>query len=463
MPATEDFNGSTVYVGVKWNIDTSTISIWAYPSSGGGSYTVSGPHNWINECTNPECSACGQQGVLDCHGGLQSKPDKKGATGKWGAEGQIYCTKCDVDWCGVTGKELSGTGKYPGLKPASGEAGSGLGESGGGEKSGLLSGEMSFGEIISTICNGTDTLFLCKRSIIHITDFPSLYTQALHLREHHPKEVAPEDIQLWQLEDGSYELNIDQYGFYNTVHVKYNKGTITESSEDLVRVYGKKPITYNHKNIDKSSAQMMAKAYLAAHERDFGMSINATVIHDGGIDIGDMVTLENPLTMRDYLRKEEGRSPELYFVSGISVSWDDSPIMNDIELKYGPENPDNPGIPETGDAGGSTFSGSAEQAVTEVAKLTKKINYKSGCTEWACVKSSNSGDCWGMSDFIYTELTNRGVEAKIVEYAAWSSNHRSVLYKNNGKWVRFPYRGNVKNEAFNDTAKAITATKIIKP
>lgn len=323
----------------------------------------------------------------------------------------------------------------------------------------LLEGSMTFEELIGEICNGIDLIFVCKRSTVVVTDYETLYAEAKYLRDNYSSSVKAEDIALWQLEEDSYELEVTEYGFYNTVIVEYKNGEIKESYEDLVRIYGEVPITYEEKKLDKSSAIMKAKAYLAAHVRDFDMSVKASLLHDADIDIGDIVTLENPLTMRDKYRKEtEKRDPEYFFVMGNSIGWDgEGPIKNDIELRYGAKSPEKKEVPEAGtsysNSGSNTSSGDVDTAIDEVGKLASKITYSSACQTHDCVKSKGTGDCWGMSDFIACELQSRGVNAQIKGYpTSYASEHRSVLYQDKtGSWVRFPYRQYNVSYLFRDT------------
>ena len=211
---------------------------------------------------------------------------------------------------------------------------------------------------------------------------------------------------------------------------------------------------------------MKAKAYLAAHVRDFDMSIKANLLWDGDIDVGDIVTIENPLTMRDDIRVNvEKRDPEYYFVMGKSIEWEgEAPITGTLELRYGAESPEKKEVPETGTSysgsssdssgtsGTSGSSGDVDKAVEEVGKMAAKVSYSGACQTHDCVKSKNTGDCWGMSDFIACELKSRGVSAKIYQYAAIASNHRSVKYQNSsGQWVRFPYRKYGVSSWFRDT------------
>lgn len=252
--------------------------------------------------------------------------------------------------------------------------------SGSSNSSPLLDGEQTFEDLIGDICKGIDVTFAVKRGTVVVSDYESIFAEAKYLRDQGQQSVKNEDISLWQLEDGSYELEVNQYGYYNTVRVHYKNGVVTESYEDLVRVYGVIAIDYYENNIDKTTAIMKAKAYLAAHVRDFDMAVKATILHDGDIEIGDIVTIENPLTMRDEIRtKTEHRDPEYYFVKGVSVSWEgDSLITADIDLRYGAESPEQKDIPEAG----TTYSndkkakngGKDELATSVSSKASKDVS-----------------------------------------------------------------------------------------
>lgn len=474
--------GQKAYTGVGWTKNkTGPFTVVMVKSSGCGSKPAM---TYYRNTFQNYCAYCKKTDVLVPHSEGWSNPNFPYR--KWGPEGEITCLNCDVDYCGATGYSLEGSCRYklnfinenktgvpvsfkPGFVNGTGseEAGPGemaYGDGGYGEqqeKSNFLSGESTFKDIIDNICTKTDTLFLCKKSHIHITDFPSLYAQASYLRNKSPETVESENIKLWQLEDGSYKLNVDQYGFYNTVKIKYNQGTWTETYLDLVRIYGEQAITYEHPKIDKYQAIAMAKAYLAAHIRDFTPTINATILHDGGIDIGDIVTLENPQTLRDKLNIDEGREPEYLYVKGISCDWEgDELMLNDLELTYSPSNPDNPEVPEVGGTGAQ-----AETAVTEVLGLVENIAYGGGCgADTSCVQSSRQADCWGMSALIQQLLAERGIESEIRQYpTSYSDRHRSVLYKaQDGSFKRFPYRASSKiNTMFYDTDAVMNGTVVV--
>lgn len=331
----------------------------------------------------------------------------------------------------------------------------------------LLEGNMTFEELIGEICNGIDLVFLVKRNVVLITDYESIYAEAKYLRDNKPQSVEAENIKLWQLADGSYELDIQDYGFYTTVEVNYKNGTVKESIEDLVRVFGEVKITYDEPNIDKTTAIMKAKAYLAAHMREFEVTVKADLLYDADIDIGDIVTLENPQTLSNKIHNSRGEDSEFLFVTGNSISWDnDGPILNSIEMRFGPVSPEKKEVPEYGasyDGNSSSSTGNVQNALDQVGQQWHGIGYCGSCQTGDCVKSAGCGDCWGASDLIACELQNLGVNTKIVQYAAIASNHRSVLYQDkDGTWKDFPYRTYGFNTLFNNTAASKNGSEVSK-
>lgn len=287
----------------------------------------------------------------------------------------------------------------------------------------LLSGEQSFQQLVAEVTNGINILVLCKRNIIKVTDFETLYAEAQVLRAN--KKYVDEDIHLWQLEDGTYELDVNEYGFYNTVNVVYSGGVITETYEDLVRVYGVMAKTYYDKTLTKSQAQAKAKAYLAAHIQEFGMEIKCSILHNPAIEIGDIVTLENPMTLRDAVKKVNKGLPEYLFVKDMSISWDDGgPIRNDLVLSYSPEAPerdaDTSASAKTTSASDNTSSG------TQSADQTTGSSGASTSTETPTEEpSKNNVNIW-------TEISNVVL------------NHVKVTEGKRNEYIRRLYLADVK-------------------
>lgn len=192
-------------------------------------------------------------------------------------------------------------------------------------------------DVLSSIASAIDAHMYMVKDTCYFISFPVLF---LMDREESGLEEEPLLIDFWMQEHDSFEFDVNQYGFYTTVIVNYRHGSVIAENEDLVRVFGQMPITYDEPKLTKTQAEAKAQAYLSAHIRDFAMTIKVTVLHTGKIQVGSFIKLRNPQTM----------SENLYYVYGISTSWDgdNGTFKSDLDLRYGPENPDNPEIPEYG-------------------------------------------------------------------------------------------------------------------
>ena len=241
-------------------------------------------------------------------------------------------------------------------------------------------------DVLSSIASAIDAHMYMVKDTCYFISFPVLF---LMDREESGLEEEPLLIDFWMQEDDSFEFDVNQYGFYTTVIVNYRSGTVIAENEDLVRVFGQMPITYDEPKLTKTQAEAKAQAYLSAHIRDFAMTIKVTVLHTGKIQVGSFIKLRNPQTM----------SENLYYVYGISTSWDgdNGTFKSDLDLRYGPENPDNPEIPEYGvqavagdDVNGQTpnFNASngqpqsVQQAAQEAIKSSNPLDAAAEAAMW---------------------------------------------------------------------------------
>jgi len=195
--------------------------------------------------------------------------------------------------------------------------------------------EYTYEEVLNNICSAIDAHFFIIDTTVCFMSFNALLANSSRVQ----KSDIP-TIDFWQLQDESYILDVNQYGYYNTVKIKYKNGVITKSYDDLVRIFGEMAITYDEPKLDYNGAMLKAQAYLSAHIRDFAMEIKATILHSGKITPANFIKLRNPLTM----------SEGLFFIQGTSIQWsaDNQTLICDLDLRYGPENPDQPEIPEAG-------------------------------------------------------------------------------------------------------------------
>lgn len=224
--------------------------------------------------------------------------------------------------------------------------------------------EYTYEEVLNNICSAIDAHFFIIDTTICFMSFNALLANSSRIQ----KSDIP-TIDFWQLQDESYILDVNQYGYYNTVKIKYKNGVITKSYDDLVRIFGEMAITYDEPKLDYNGAMLKAQAYLSAHIRDFAMEIKATILHSGKITPANFIKLRNPLTM----------SEGLFFIQGTSIQWsaDNQTLICDLDLRYGPENPDQPEIPEAG----VSYTKSKSNSTQKVASGNVSANIKKAAQE----------------------------------------------------------------------------------
>lgn len=317
-------------------------------------------------------------------------------------------------------------------------------------------GENTYEDILQNIANAIDAHFFIVDTTVCFMSFNALIANSLQIT----KYLQTPTVEFWQLEEDSYEFNLNQYGYYNTVKIKYKNGTVKKSYEELVKVYGEIPITYKEPNLDHDAALLKAQAYLSAHIRDFGMDLHATVLYTGKIVPSTFVRLKNPLTM----------SEGLYFVHGISVQWsaDSQTLIGDLDLRFGPENPDGLEVPETGtqyssssSGSGTTasanVSGSISQAAQEITQgcvseddkafaiydwVDKYVKYnfyfgsRHSPTEMLRCKI---GNCWDQAHLIYELCSAADVKCEI-----WNGTFRFLDGPCGHLWNRIYYQGRMQ-------------------
>lgn len=326
-------------------------------------------------------------------------------------------------------------------------------------------GDYTYEDVLTNIASAIDAHFFIVDTTVCFMSFNALLANSSIIQ----KAVTPE-IEPWQLQDGSYTLDLNQYGFYNTVEIKYKNGTITKSYDDLVRVFGVMKVKYNEPKLDYDAAMLKAQAYLSAHIRDFGMELKATILYSGKILPANFIKLINPLTM----------SEGLFFIQGTSVQWsaDNQTLIADLDLRFGPENPDGLEVPEAGtsySSGGGSSSGTtasanvsasiskAAQEITQGCQteddkafaiydwVDKYVKYdfyygkRYGPTEMLTRKM---GNCYDTAYLIYELCSAVNVRCEV-----WNGNFQFLDGPCGHLWNRIYYQGSMK---FADTGYGLT-------
>ena len=328
--------------------------------------------------------------------------------------------------------------------------------------------EYTFEDVLHNIASAIDAHFFIIDTTVCFMSFNALFANSNMVQ----KAVTPR-VDFWQLQDDSYELNVNQYGYYNTVIIEYKNGKIEKSYEDLVRIYGRIPIKYKEPKLDYYGAQLKAQAYLSAHIRDFGMELHATILHSGKYTVSNFIKLKNPLST----------SEGLFYIFGTRVQWsaDNQPLTCDLDLRFGPNNPDDPEIPEVGASyssdgsgnGGGTGSTASANVSVNIAQAAREIT--AGCTteddkafaiyDWVdkyvkydyysgtrysptTMLSRKMGNCWDTAYLIYELCSAVGVRCEV-----WNGYYQFLDGTYGHLWNRIHYQGKM---VFADTGYGST-------
>jgi hypothetical protein len=99
-------------------------------------------------------------------------------------------------------------------------------------------------------------------------------------------------------------------------------------------------------------------------------------------------------------------------------------------------------------------------SLASIMKGASKYGYSHAASTASAMERIGAGDCWAMSDYLYTKMTAAHMHARIIQYAtAYSSRHESVQYQQNGVWVNAPYRSYGLNSMFNNTQSTGTVIR----
>lgn len=274
--------------------------------------------------------------------------------------------------------------------------------------SAVLIPDKTFYGLIKQIMGATDALFIIANNMAYLLSFKDIYEYRNQFDEYIPK-IDPQDVI-----DNTLVKNYAVEGYYNSVEVEYADGIIKYQNDVLVKQYGENPFYYSFPEDDEETAKAKADALLAAHIRDYSSQIQMSIFFNENITVGSWVKVKKSLTnitgktrkerQQEELEKkgevittkhkginitnltektvvtdgvtkkirsitdEEGNEfdveieeseYELFFVQGFTCRWDKkNALVMDVQLKYGPDTPEDP-INATIGTGGGGDTGAA--------------------------------------------------------------------------------------------------------
>lgn len=310
----------------------------------------------------------------------------------------------------VTGKDATEMGNNL-VAAMGGQAQGGQSATGGGAVS---IPDKTFYGLIKQIMGAVDAVFVIANNMAYLLSFKDVYEYRNQFDKFIPI-IEAKDV----LRD-SLVKNWSTDGYYNAVEVSYADGIIKYQNDVLVKQYGENVFYYEFPEDDEETAKAKADALLAAHIRDYSTNIQLSVFYNENITEGSWVKVNKTLTQisgktlreieQDKLKEkgnkistkhkgvtienliektitqdditktiqtitdEEGNvfdieidksEYELFFVQSYTCRWDEhNSLIMDLELKYGPDTPDDPinatiGVGGVSSGGGTAVGGQA--------------------------------------------------------------------------------------------------------
>lgn len=310
----------------------------------------------------------------------------------------------------VTGKDATEMGNNL-VAAMGGQAQGGQSATGGGAVS---IPDKTFYGLIKQIMGAVDAVFVIANNMAYLLSFKDVYEYRNQFDEFIPI-IETKDV----LRD-SLVKNWSTDGYYNAVEVSYADGIIKYQNDVLVKQYGENVFYYEFPEDDEETAKAKADALLAAHIRDYSTNIQLSVFYNENITEGSWVKVNKTLTQisgktlreieQDKLKEkgnkistkhkgvtienliektitqdditktiqtitdEEGNvfdieidksEYELFFVQSYTCRWDEhNSLIMDLELKYGPDTPEDPinatiGVGGVSSGGGTAVGGQA--------------------------------------------------------------------------------------------------------
>ena len=273
----------------------------------------------------------------------------------------------------------------------------------------VLIPDKTFYGLIKQIMGAVDAVFIIANNMAYLLSFKDVYEYRNQFDDFIPK-IERRDV----LRD-SLVKNWSTDGYYNAVEVTYADGIVKYQNDILVKQYGENTFYYGFPEDDEEPAKAKADALLAAHVRDYSTNIQLSIFYNQNITEGSWVKVHKSLTKisgktrkeieQEELKKKgkkietkhkginitnftektikkdditkkiqtitdkegdkfeievEDTDYELFFVQSYTCRWDKhNSLIMDLELKYGPDTPEDPINATVGSMGSSTGGATA--------------------------------------------------------------------------------------------------------
>lgn len=292
--------------------------------------------------------------------------------------------------------------------------------------------DITFYGLIKQMMGAVDAEFVVANNMAYLISFKDIYEYRNQFDEYIPKIERKDVI------NGSLVKNYTTDSFYNAVEVEYADGIIEYQNDNLVKYQGKNVFYYSFPEDDEETAKAKADALLSAHIRDYSTQVQLSTFFNENITEGSWVKVHKSITnISGKTRKEiqqaeleeqqevietkrkginitnltestittdegtpkhirtitdeegetyeielEDSDYELFFVQGYTCRWDSqNSLIMDIELRYGPDSPDDPVNATIGTLGDGEGTGAITGAADIKEFVTQCLSGSSASSE----------------------------------------------------------------------------------
>jgi len=343
--------------------------------------------------------------------------------------------------------------------------------------------DKTFENCIRRICAATDSVFIVENNAAVL--FP--YTDWMALTLQKDRDTIGKD----NIDPDIFEIEYNTTGTYNKVTATWgktndaNKNTKTKSKTDgkfttkqntnkdgtvttsiqydsLVEEFGELEKKVDLQTTDRNTTTFILNALLIQYIREFNSSYKVRSLNKTKFIGGTFYAVQN--LYNDNL--------DILYLNGYTISTrKDEPLYIDLDFRYGPAGVEdiNDYQEYSGSGGSSSNSETSNVNASDILGIAKELASKYGyggeCSTYECMKKKKKGDCYAMSDALFTELSANGYTVQIVQYPSPYSNsgtHRVVQYKDGTEWKPIPYKECGFDTNFNDFHHSKSSEKIIK-
>lgn len=351
-------------------------------------------NQFYTTCAQNQCTYCGKYNTLTVDNSIHNC--------------QYLCINCKAIYDGITGKQ-SNMDELAQLTLTYGpEAGSNFSS-----MPGAATGSATYEQEIRAICQNNNLyIYLTQNNKAIFKEFKGT-------------PLPDAIINIGQIEYKSYQFIDSANKQLQPVTVNYNGGSITATDDEETST---SPIILNHPEMDQNAANILAQQTLNEELETLVNETYLTILLDSIISVGTWVQVPDVHT------PQLQSTSQVFYIDSMKIAIEAEKAQRAIlTLKYSPSLLQNYNV---------TIPPSTPPTFDQIMREAATFQYSSLCQTYECTDSKRVCDCEGMSNWLYTELSQIGIQVQIISFDSpylATSNFYCVQQNKGNQWYDLPY------------------------